>query len=61
MMPMTTRAVSWAPFQANILYHIVVGCRIVHHSKNCPLMSQMGQKHRIDVPDEFAACPLWLR
>jgi hypothetical protein len=23
-------------------------------------MSEMGQKHRIDAPDEFAACPLCL-
>jgi hypothetical protein len=26
-----------------------------------PPMSLVGQKRRIDVPDDFAACPLCLR
>ena len=32
-----------------------------NHCCSAQPMSESGQKHRIDVPDEFAACPLWLR
>src|SRR5262245_51350030 len=30
----------------------------VHHSKNCALMSQMGQSRPIDTPLAVASCPL---
>jgi hypothetical protein len=32
--------------------------QVVQHSKISPHRSEIGQKHRIDAPDEFAACPL---
>jgi hypothetical protein len=33
----------------------------VHHSKNCALMSQMGQSRRNKAASGFAGCPLCLQ